>query len=100
MIKPFRLMERSSVGPRCLLAAVALIILAASNTVGQKSGSSDVRKFPAVTVPGSEIRSLKSANTGRSYDIYLRLPDHYRASEGQKYPVLYVLDGQWDFKLL
>jgi predicted alpha/beta superfamily hydrolase len=54
--------------------------------------------LPQVTLPNSEIRTLKSANTGRTYDIYIRLPEEY--SEGRSYPVLYVLDGQWDFKLL
>jgi predicted alpha/beta superfamily hydrolase len=49
-------------------------------------------------MPGTEVRQLKSSETGRDYDIYIRLPDEY--SPKKKYPVLYVLDGQWDFKLL
>ena len=52
-----------------------------------------------VTIPGTELRQLESAETGRSYDIYVRPPDEY-AQNQRKYPVLYVLDGQWDFKLL
>lgn len=43
---------------------------------------------------------MKSSVTGRDYDIYIRLPDGYDAKQQQLYPVLYVLDGQWDFKLL
>lgn len=53
-----------------------------------------------VTLPNSEIRQLKSTATGRDYDIYIRLPDEYAPGNGKKYPVIYVLDGQWDFKLL
>lgn len=53
-----------------------------------------------VIIPDTEVRQLKSAATGRSYDIYVRLPDEYRQDPDKKYPVLYVLDGQWDFKLL
>jgi len=53
----------------------------------------------SVTIPGSELRQLKSSATGRNYDIYIRLPGEYAQSQ-QKYPVLYLLDGQWDFKLL
>jgi hypothetical protein len=53
-----------------------------------------------VTIPATEVRSLESSATGRSYDIYIRLPDEYTQEQGVKYPVLYVLDGQWDFKLL
>jgi uncharacterized protein len=56
--------------------------------------------FARVTMPDTEVRQLKSSATGRSYDIYVRLPDQYAKEQGRKYPVLYLLDGQWDFKLL
>jgi predicted alpha/beta superfamily hydrolase len=46
------------------------------------------------------VRQLESSATGRSYDIYVRLPETYAQDQGKSYPVLYVLDGQWDFKLL
>lgn len=54
--------------------------------------------LPKVTIPYSEVRTLKSANTGRTYDLYIRLPEEY--APNRQYPVLYLLDGQWDFKLL
>ena len=53
-----------------------------------------------VTLPHSEVRQLHSSATGRNYDIYVRLPEMYALYQTKKYPVLYVLDGQWDFKLL
>jgi predicted alpha/beta superfamily hydrolase len=56
--------------------------------------------FARVSMPGTEVRQLNSSATGRNYDIYVRLPDQYAQDTGKKYPVLYVLDGQWDFKLL
>lgn len=56
--------------------------------------------LPNVTLPGSEVRQIKSSETGRSYDIYIRPPDEYSKNQKKEYPVLYVLDGQWDFKLL
>ena len=55
--------------------------------------------FGMVTIADSQVRQLKSTATGRSYDIYVLLPTDY-AQNQQKFPVLYVLDGQWDFKLL
>jgi uncharacterized protein len=55
--------------------------------------------LPLVTIADSEMRSLKSTHTGRDYDIYILLPADYAQNEGKIYPVLYVLDGQWDFKL-
>lgn len=54
----------------------------------------------AVSLPGTEVRQLTSAATGRDYDIYIRFPESYNVEPERKYPVLYVLDGQWDFKLL
>ena len=56
------------------------------------------QKFPEVVIRGSEIRNLKSTETGRNYDLYIRVPGDLKS--GKKYPVLYLLDGQWDFKLL
>ncbi|HSB01906.1 MAG TPA: alpha/beta hydrolase-fold protein [Anaerolineales bacterium] len=56
--------------------------------------------LPNVTLPGSEVRQIKSSETGRDYDIYIRPPDDYARDKNKKYPVLYLLDGQWDFKLL
>src|SRR5215471_15678088 len=50
-----------------------------------------------VTIPGSEVRTIRSTATGRDYDLYIHVP---HLEPGRKYPVLYVLDGQWDFKLL
>lgn len=58
------------------------------------------KAFARVSMPDTEVRQLKSSATGRSYDIYVRLPDQYDRQQGKKYPVLYLLDGQWDFKLL
>jgi uncharacterized protein len=55
-------------------------------------------KFPGVQIKGSEVRTLKSKDTGREYDLYVHLPN--APTDGKKYPVLFVLDGQWDFKLL
>lgn len=55
-------------------------------------------QFPRVTIPNTEVRSLHSAITGRDYDLYVYPPT--KPQPGVKHPVLYLLDGQWDFKLL
>ena len=56
------------------------------------------KKFPSVEIKGSQIRSLKSKETGRDYDLYIQPTGELKS--GKKNPVLFVLDGQWDFKLL
>jgi predicted alpha/beta superfamily hydrolase len=43
---------------------------------------------------------MKSSSTGRTYDLYIRTPSDFAKNKDKKYPVLYLLDGQWDFKLL
>ncbi len=58
------------------------------------------RPLPKVTIAGSEVRSMKSAKTGRNYDIYIHLPSDYAKDPAKRYPVIYLLDGQCDFKLM
>jgi len=53
-----------------------------------------------VTIAGTELRALHSAATGRDYDVYVYRPSDYESNPTRRYPVLYLLDGQWDFKLL
>src|SRR5690348_8506912 len=54
----------------------------------------------AVTIANSEVQTMKSSSTGRTYDLYIHKPAGFDKNKDQKYPVLYLLDGQWDFKLL
>jgi predicted alpha/beta superfamily hydrolase len=53
----------------------------------------------SVPIPGTERHELPSKRTGRVYDISIGLPEGYDDRDGL-YPVIYVLDGQWDFKLM
>ena len=58
-------------------------------------------RFPAVTIPETEVRTVHSRATGHDYDVYVYRPARIAAdTTGRKYPVLYLLDAQWDFKLL
>jgi hypothetical protein len=84
---------RPLLGAAC--ASAALLAVAAAQT---PTAAHDT--FPAVALPGTQLRQLTSAATGRSYDIYVSTPPDYARSPAARYPVLYVLDGQWDFKLL
>lgn len=62
--------------------------------------SAQPASYPPVTIAGSEMRTMISISTGRSYNLYIRKPADYNKGTQSKYPVLYLLDGQWDFKLL
>ena len=78
--------------------ALCLLVLSLGFTA--QVGSAPSAGYPAATVRGSEVRAMKSASTGRSYDLYIRKPADFDKNKDKKYPVLYLLDGQWDFKLL
>jgi predicted alpha/beta superfamily hydrolase len=81
-----------------VLLLQSLSACTAQTTQAQTPGPQSTT-FARVSLPDSQVRQLKSSATGRSYDIYVLLPTDY-AQNQKKYPTLYVLDGQWDFKLL
>ena len=54
---------------------------------------------PAVVIPGTERHLLRSELTGRLYDVSIALPEG-NPDTVDGYPVIYVLDGQWHFKLV
>jgi predicted alpha/beta superfamily hydrolase len=57
-------------------------------------------QFPPVTIPGSEIRKISSEIVaGQEYELHILLPGGYR-NNTKKYPVVYLMDAQWDFPLL
>jgi uncharacterized protein len=53
-----------------------------------------------VTVDDSELRPLPRAANGRDYLLYVATPASYAAEPTRRYPVVYVLDGYWDFHLV
>jgi predicted alpha/beta superfamily hydrolase len=52
-----------------------------------------------VTIPGSELKKINSTIVGQEYVLHIQLPGGY-ATSNKKYPVLYLMDSQWDFPLL
>ena len=79
-----------------LFAIIGLVMILGSPQITNAQS----QNFPPVTIAGSHVRQLKSNSTGRDYDIYIHLPSDYKKAADKRYPVLYLLDGQWDFKLL
>jgi predicted alpha/beta superfamily hydrolase len=78
----------------CILFSLAVSACAQQTPTPEAA----ISTYPKVTLPDTELRTIRSSATGQSYDIYVLLPTEYSSSKA--YPVLYVLDGQWDFKLL
>ena len=57
-------------------------------------------QYPQVSIPGSEVRTITSAKVpGQQYKLEILLPSGY-ANSTKKYPVVYLMDSQWDFTLV
>lgn len=57
-------------------------------------------QYPAVTIRGSEVRKITSKIVaGQEYELHIMLPGGYKAAD-KKYPVVYLMDSQWDFPLV
>ena len=54
----------------------------------------------AFELSGSEVRAIHSDLTGKDYELLIDLPPSFEKEPGRRYPVLFLLDGQWDFALL
>jgi predicted alpha/beta superfamily hydrolase len=61
------------------------------------------RPAPAIgepeTIDHSEVHVLPRSANGRDYRITVGVPDSYLTRPDQRYPVIYVTDGYWDYKL-
>ncbi len=57
-------------------------------------------QYPRVDIPGSQVRKITSAIVaGQEYELQIQLPSSY-GSGNKKYPVVYLMDSQWDFPLV
>ncbi|MES2776870.1 MAG: alpha/beta hydrolase-fold protein [Bacteroidota bacterium] len=57
-------------------------------------------QYPQVNIPGSEVRTITSSIvSGQEYELQILLPGGH-ARSNKKYPVVYLMDSQWDFPLL
>lgn len=53
-----------------------------------------------VVIPGSQVRTITSAIVkGQEYELQILLPGSYNQGT-KKYPVVYLMDSQWDFPLV
>jgi len=53
--------------------------------------------YPLVELKGTQLIKFKSGINNQDYEVYIELPASYKDSINKRYPVLYVLDGQWFF---
>jgi predicted alpha/beta superfamily hydrolase len=62
--------------------------------------AANAQQFPPVTIPGSQVRKITSSIVAaQEYELQILLPVGY-SSSNKKYPVVYLMDSQWDFPLV
>lgn len=76
---------------------------------GAAAGSSGVTKpmagenastYPPLTIDNTQVRVVHSDLTGKDHQLIFGLPPSFAKEPSRRYPVVYLLDGQWDFSLL
>lgn len=53
-----------------------------------------------VNIASTQRLTLNSAIAGQEYELLIHLPGNYNTNTDKTYPVLYLLDAQWDFPLV
>ena len=72
---------------------VLLLLLISFATFAQST-------YPKVEIPNSQIRKITSKIVAnQEYELQILLPGNYE-NNNKTYPVVYVLDAQWDFPLV
>jgi predicted alpha/beta superfamily hydrolase len=52
-----------------------------------------------VNISNTQVQKITSAIVGQEYNLYINLPNNY-GDTTETFPVIFVLDAQWDFTLL
>jgi predicted alpha/beta superfamily hydrolase len=84
-----------------IVAGATLVFTAPSLATSPHEGAGGDGENPPikpVELTGTQIHTLHTS-TGQDYQLYVILPRNYQDST-KKFPVLYLLDGQYDFTLV
>ena len=67
-----------------------------SYSSAQEKKEIDESRYKGINT-GNETRILESKLNNKDYKLYISLPKNYDEDINLSYPVLYILDAQWDF---
>jgi predicted alpha/beta superfamily hydrolase len=82
-----------------IAVVVLLSVIWLGTVLSQENNRGRAATNAAVEIPGSQLIKITSAIVEQEYDIYVQLPGNY-SDTSKAFPVVYVLDGQWDFSLV
>lgn len=78
---------------------VALLAPLLTTSLHSQTRESTSVTAPAVEIPRTRVERLTSSIDGQEYVLYVSLPAAY-ADPNRTFPVLYLLDAQWDFPMV
>ncbi len=68
--------------------------------IAQEADFLSAPKHQKVTMPNSELRTIRSKIVNQEFSIYVQLPPNYAADTAAIYPVLYVTDANRSFPMV
>jgi len=82
-------------GINILKASVVLGFLLLLPYVNVEAG-----EHKSLGIPRTQIVPIQDTKSNRQYDLYIKLPEDYEKNTDQKYPVIYMTDGDYQMDLL
>jgi predicted alpha/beta superfamily hydrolase len=82
-----------------LRAVIIAALLVGSVSAGYAQDNNAATPPPQVEIAGSQLLTMSSSICHQEYVLYINLPRGY-GDTTKTFPVLYVLDGQWDFSFV
>ncbi len=81
------------------LAVIAVLFLFCSLISGQAALTTFNSNPPNVEIKGTQVQKIFSDIMNEEYELHIHLPRFYD-DVNRKFPVLFVVDSQWDFPLI
>lgn len=75
-------------------------LLCTFSVFAQSENESSATKLKNYQTPGSILHTLDSKIIKQTYELAVSLPGDYAENPKKKYPVVYVMDGQWNFGII
>lgn len=54
----------------------------------------------ALQLPAIQVVPIKDSGTGRSYELYIKLPEGYDSETDKTHPVIYIADALWHIEII
>jgi len=83
----------------CALSVILFTVLQFETSTAQPSRDDSLLSPPVVEIAGTQSLHFTSSIVGQEFNLYVNIPRDYQDTS-KSFPVIYLLDGQWDFPLL